>query len=201
MLKGFRRARGVTFDLQGVPIRPSKKIKCLGIHLDIQGTFGQHMREACARADNHTRTLQRLLPNIKGPSSGKRRVLLDVIHSIMLYGAPVWHDVLNINRYRNILIKTQRKILLRVASEYRTVSAVSLQTIAGVPPIDLMVRERRRLHDRKDGATKQARKEERQRTVEVWQSRWNNEQTVAQRTKRLIPDIKRWLNCNHRMVR
>ncbi|KAJ8939872.1 hypothetical protein NQ314_010960 [Rhamnusium bicolor] len=41
-----------------------------------------------------------------------------------------------------MLESAQRKILIRVASGYWTVSAVAVQTVTGVPPIDLLFKDR-----------------------------------------------------------
>ncbi|XP_033214059.1 uncharacterized protein LOC117171115 [Belonocnema kinseyi] len=38
--------------------------------------------------------LSRLMPNIAGPRSCKRKILMNVTHSIMLYGAEVWAGAL-----------------------------------------------------------------------------------------------------------
>lgn len=67
---------------------------------------------------------------------------MGVIHSTILYAAPVWRSAIKVERNKQLLISCQRKTLLRVASAYRTVSAQAVQVIAGFPPIDLMVAER-----------------------------------------------------------
>ncbi|KAK9737961.1 hypothetical protein QE152_g10290 [Popillia japonica] len=43
-----------------------------------------------------------------------------------------------------------------------------------------MVEERTRLHQRRDGGTSEAKKEERETTLQLWQRKWENTQEVAQ---------------------
>jgi Reverse transcriptase (RNA-dependent DNA polymerase). len=200
LLKGSKRRPVVDFVLQGMSIRPKNSVKYLGIHFDVHATFGKHVSEVCAKADRHTGALHRVLPNLRGPSSSKRKTMLGMVHSIITYAAPVWHQALGMQKYRSMVISSQRRMLLRVVSAYRTVSGVALQVIAGVPPIDLTIEERKRLYDREDGNSAHAHKEELDRTLETWQERWNEEIRVAQWTKKLIPNIRVWLECNHRRV-
>lgn len=83
------------------------------------------------------------MPNVGGQSYHKRSGLLSgVIHSVLLYAAPAWREVIKVGTHRSKLIATQRKGLLRTASAYRTVSAEAVQVIVGFPPIDLMIAER-----------------------------------------------------------
>lgn len=49
-------------------------------------------------------------------------MLFGVVQSVLLYGAAVWCDILQYAKYREKLKKAQRKVLLGVASAYRTVS-------------------------------------------------------------------------------
>ncbi|XP_074031356.1 uncharacterized protein [Leptinotarsa decemlineata] len=77
---------------------------------------------------------------------------------------------------------------------YKTASADFLNVITGIPPIDLLVEERRRLDDR-ETFTEEVRAEERNRTIGKWQQRWTANTSTAQWTKRLIPNLKPWLDC------
>ena len=90
-------------------------------------------------------------------------------------------------------------MLLKVASSYRTVSAIALQVITGIPPIDLQVQERRNLSIA-NGDKREARKEERQATIRNWQTMWEENVLKAQWTKTLIPDIRPWIECKHRVT-
>nr|XP_023027091.1 uncharacterized protein LOC111515086 [Leptinotarsa decemlineata] len=87
---------------------------------------------------------------------------------------------------------TQRKMLLRVAAGYRTISAAAVNVITGVPPIDMLVRGRGRL-DALDQVTEADKRLQRSRTIEEWQTSWEDNTRMAQWTKRLIPNLRPWL--------
>ncbi|KAJ8964630.1 hypothetical protein NQ314_004739 [Rhamnusium bicolor] len=91
----------------------------------------------------------------------------------------------------------QRRMLLRVGSAYRTTSTVVLQVITGIIPIDLMVEERKYLHEMDNGQDLAIRKAARERTLNLWQQRWELNEEKGQWTKRLIPDLRPWVTCKH----
>lgn len=198
LTKGSRRRRDTTFQFGDITKMPKRHVKYLGIIIDDNGTFGEHIREVAKKADDRTKQLARILPNIGGPSQTKRRVLYHVIVSILLYAAPVWGRVLRIKRYREILIRAQRKILIRIASAYRTVSAGAIQAITGEIPITILAEERSRLHNRQDGQDKNIKEEERNVSLTAWQETWRQNNEVGQWTKRVIPDVVRWAKCRHK---
>ncbi|KAJ8937934.1 hypothetical protein NQ318_005541 [Aromia moschata] len=70
----------------------------------------------------------------------------------------------------------QRKAALRVASAYRTVSQEALLVVAGLIPIDLFAEERMRIHKR-----------------DVT-DRWMGSRDKGAWTKRLIRDVRVWMN-------
>ncbi|KAG5878138.1 hypothetical protein JTB14_003906 [Gonioctena quinquepunctata] len=97
----------------------SDRVKYLGVVLDDLQTFGEHTKAAVRKAEASTAALSRLMPNIGGPSSGKRAVLSGVAHSVLLYGAPIWYGAMRVGTYRKRMESAQRRVLLRVASAYR----------------------------------------------------------------------------------
>ncbi|XP_056645810.1 uncharacterized protein LOC130451036 [Diorhabda sublineata] len=129
------------------------------------------------KAEERTSALQKILPNIGGPASQRRRVLLEIIHSILLYGAPIWAEVMQIKKYRSKYTSTRRKPLLRVCTAYRTVSAIALKTIAGAIPIHILVDERVRIYkrvqtDRGRNTINKIKNEERKISLDKWQREW-----------------------------
>ncbi|KAJ8940992.1 hypothetical protein NQ314_010519 [Rhamnusium bicolor] len=60
ILKGSRRKRKeVSFELKGVEVRPSKSVKYLGITLDNEGTFGEHIKRVVKKAEGRATILSR----------------------------------------------------------------------------------------------------------------------------------------------
>lgn len=200
ILKGRRNRDYVSFNLDGetIGLRPSTKY--LGVTVDDRGTFKKHVGAVAAKAESRVASLNRIMPNLGGPSSGKRAVLCSAMHNILLYGAPVWCGVLKYKKYRQILGRAQRGMLLRVASAYKTVSGNALQVITGIAPIDLLAAERQYGYNGGTEHRQLNREDAKERTLELWQSRWDGQTEKAQWTKRLIPKIKPWFQCKHRRL-
>ena len=85
--------------------------------------------------------LTRLMPNIGGPREAKRRLVVSVVNSRLLYAAPVWTSALNNHAIQKKLFSAQRSVVLRIVSAYRTVSTSAVLVLASVPPIDLLAEE------------------------------------------------------------
>lgn len=131
--------------------------------------------------------LGRLMPNIGGPLASKRRILACVAHSQLLYAAPVWHFAISKGYIRQKLKAIHRKLNLKICSAYRTVSTEALNVISGVPPIHLLVEERR---ERYKGTSKL---EARSILMIEWQKEWDLDR-YGRWTHDLIPDINIWLD-------
>ena len=65
----------------------------------------------------------------------------------MLYGAPVWKNVLNRFCYKAKLNRIQKLINLRIAKAYRTVSNEALCVINGITPIHIKIEAIGRLYE------------------------------------------------------
>ncbi|KAJ8940218.1 hypothetical protein NQ314_010780 [Rhamnusium bicolor] len=63
-----------------------------------------------------------------------------------------------------------------------------------------MVEERRYLHAMGNGQELAIRKAAGERTLNLWQRRWELNEEKGQRTKRLIPDLRPWATCRHRRI-
>lgn len=186
------RARIVGHDVVAVPT-----IRYLGFQLDAKLTFWAHISQAAEKAATLVAMLSRLMPNIAGPRSSKRRILLCIAHSIMLYGAEIWADALKMEKYRKRLASVQRRAALRVASAYRSVSEAAVLAVAGVIPIDLLASERKRAYDRRGEADRSiVRSEEHRRTLQQWEERWR-QQGGGSWTYRLIGGVVPWTDRKH----
>jgi len=67
-------------------------------------------------------------------------------------------------------LKTQRRICLRVASGYCTVSGEAAEVISGITPLDLMAIKRKNILDLRENT----RMQHIDKTLLTWQNRWNN---------------------------
>lgn len=193
-----RRKEDITIRVRNNDIRHAKSIKYLGVVLDDNLNFAGHVRMINEKASKRALSLMKLLPNVGGPRWAKRLMLSGVVQSIVLYAAPVWKGVLNMNKYKNILVGCQRKMLIRVCRAYRTTSTEAIQVLAAGVPIDILVEERAYLHEQGGGENPQIRKMARQESINKWQNRWQSNTTRAQWTKELIPNIVEWMSCKHK---
>lgn len=178
-------------------IETQKAVKHLGIHIDTKLTFWEHIRKAAEKASTTTTGLSRLMANIGGPRPSKRRLLMSVTTSILLYGAEIWADALRMDKYRRRMAGVQRIGAQRVACSYNTVSEPAVLAIAAIIPIDLLALEKKEVHRRKLEIGKIAAKEEcRARTIAAWKNRWQ-EDTRGRWTFRLISDLTAWVGRGH----
>ncbi|XP_031783013.1 uncharacterized protein LOC116416891 [Nasonia vitripennis] len=126
------------------------------------------------------------MANVRGPRPSVRRLLMATTNSILLYGAEVWAEAMEVKKYRKQITAVQRRGALRVACSYRTVSGEVVMIIAGVIPVDLLAIKRKRIYERRNEANKVTiATEERDRTMRKWQERWN-ECHQAKWTKTMI---------------
>lgn len=171
--------------------------KYLGIVVDTKMSFGDHIQRTADKAAKSAIALNRLMANVSGPRSSKRRVLMSAVHSILLYGAEVWADAMDKEKYRRRLARVQRVCALRVASAYRTVSEPAVLVIAGVIPVALLAKERKAVYHRKAEVGKaMASRDERARTLEIWQAAWERE-SRGRWTASLITHVKPWFERKH----
>ena len=193
LLSGRRRLKEITVTMGDSNIRSRKSLKYLGVYFGKDLRMSEHVRLTTMRAGDVASKLCRLMPNIGGPRSSKRRILGGVINSIILYGASIWGGALKHQKYRVMLLQVQRRVALRVCTAYRTVSTDAALVAAGLIPIDLMVEERAEA-DRNAEVDRRSRRAD---TMKKWQDRWDRLEGKAAWTKRLIKDIAAWTGRKH----
>jgi len=89
---------------------------------------------ASAKASTAIQKICSIMPNISAATTRKRRLLGNLVHSLLLFGTPIWADRMSAKGTAE-MVKVQRKTALRVVSAYCTVSTLVL---ASMPPIDLL---------------------------------------------------------------
>ena len=86
------------------------------MQLDRRLSFGEHLQIATAKAIQCEAALTRLMPNIGGPREAKRRLVVSVVNSKLLYAAPVWTSALNNHVIQKKLFSARRGVVLRIVS-------------------------------------------------------------------------------------
>lgn len=87
--KGKRQPVEDIIKIDRESIKVEKKLKYLGVTLDSRLSFVEHLRYVEKKIVKVKRALGRLMPNLRGPSEGKRRLYWNVIQSVVMYGVPV----------------------------------------------------------------------------------------------------------------
>ncbi|CAH2083331.1 unnamed protein product [Euphydryas editha] len=176
-------------------IESGAALRYLGVTIDSKLTFRDQIVSAANKAATAVASLSRLMPNVGGPMSSRRRALMSVSNSIMLYRVEVWGEALKVEKYRRKLASVQRRGALRIACAYRTISEAAALVIAGVIPIDLLEFERKRIWEaRRDGQGSliDVKTREREETLTLWQERWDTEEK-GRWTYRIIKGIRDWI--------
>lgn len=149
-----------------------------------------------AKPEKQIACLTRILQNLGRPKSGKRVVLCSAMHSVFLHAAPVWRGVLDLQKYRNLLINVKRKMLLRVASAFRMVFWGGLQVITGVTPIDLQAAERASIYN--------LREEDKCHIVALAREKHSDhssrDENEAKWSRKPTLNIRPWVECKYRQT-
>lgn len=187
LLTGLKRLKPVSFQLRGVNIVPKPSVKYLEVAMDCRMTFTMHAEYCLQKAAQTTKAMASIMPRVEGPRTSKHLLLASVVMSTVLYGAPAWAEVLTLTKWKKKFIALQRSLNLRITTAYRTVSADALAVLAGTIPIELCIKERRSISDMRSDTD---RMDQKSRTIEEWQERWDGSQN-GRRTHKIIP---KWRN-------
>ncbi|CAD7080525.1 unnamed protein product [Hermetia illucens] len=103
----------------GSIIESKSAVKYLGLTLDSKTSSFEQIKATANKAAAGVSALSRLMANIGGPSSSRRRFLMSSTQFVLLYHAEVLADALNEEVYRKRLAQVQRRGDLRVVSACR----------------------------------------------------------------------------------
>ncbi|XP_026322236.1 uncharacterized protein LOC113231909 [Hyposmocoma kahamanoa] len=107
-------------------------MKYLGLVLDERWTFKTHFSQLAPKLMSTATALRRLLPNVGGPGSIRRRLSSGIIRSMALYGSPICVEALTA-QLKPFLRRPQMVIPVRAIRGYRTVSWTVATLLAGAP--------------------------------------------------------------------
>lgn len=99
--------------------------------IDTKITSWEQIKRAADKAAPITVALSRVMPNIRGPRTSYRRLLMAEAQSIMSHRAEIWTDVFGADEPRKRMTVVQRKGVVRVASSYRMVLEPAVLGVIG----------------------------------------------------------------------
>lgn len=190
IMVGRRKLSSISIDIKGERISSKTEGKYMGVVLGKEVNFSTHLKVSCARAVTDIKTLGRLMSSVTGPAFKKRKLIMTAVTSRLLYGAPIWGDILKYKKYVNIIESTNRLMAIRITAAYRTVSLVAILALAQLPPLELKIREKQKIFKHGNKYKAEAREE----LIEEWEKRW---ETYEGWTKTFIPNLRSWLACTY----
>ncbi|XP_030747127.1 uncharacterized protein LOC115875761 [Sitophilus oryzae] len=141
LLSRKRKVDHIRFNLKDIIINPVKQVNYLGFDIDRALTMSLSIKEVCLKSQRSAKALSAILPSVRGPTPGKRRVLAYACQNIIMYGEPVWDEATNIHVNKTKLEDGQRVMALRVCSAYRTTSIEAALVISGLVPLHFLSKE------------------------------------------------------------
>ncbi|CAL7932775.1 unnamed protein product, partial [Xylocopa violacea] len=198
--------------VKGHKIANKVTAKYLGITLDDKLNFSPHIRGLIPKVEKVMATLGRILPNVGGPMEPRRKMLATVGLSVALYGAPIWSRAAEGVINRRHLEKARRACAIRVCAAYRTAPTEALGVLAGIPPLDITAKMRRKQFleirefigypDRQDRHTRRyvrnIKRAHHEEALGEWQARWDECAGVSNNwTRSLIPEVTTWVKRKH----
>lgn len=198
-----------TLDVGGELIEVKSSMKYLGVIIDRRMSFEDHFEYVEKRANQMSASLERLLPNLRGPKEIKRRLYANVVISVILYAAPVWScELLASKKGRDKIDRLMRTINIRVIAGYRTVSLEASSILARIPPLHLQAGERTRIYyrvrdlkslsDWSMGDVHKIEEEESLITRRQWALQLQRPVIAGSRTRdAILPSLNEWLDRMH----
>ena len=191
-------------------VEAKRSLKYLGVYLDDRLQFSSHVEMAISEGGRNVARLVRAFPNIHGPGDAIRRLLASAPLSAFYYAAPAWGVAFK--KARNVSRATAfvRRLAMRVASAYRTLSGDAAFVLARIRPPDIEVALREELHQGRARPAPALREglrergpplrtpqnEPERRAMRAWQERWDGTVNGAW-TRRFIPNITKWVERGH----
>ncbi|XP_044586071.1 uncharacterized protein LOC123266105 [Cotesia glomerata] len=81
-------------DIIETILKSTRVLRYLGVTMDEKLSFRENLENTCVKTGNIMFSLSSIMTNTMGPRTKIRKVLLEVVHSILLYETEVWVDIL-----------------------------------------------------------------------------------------------------------
>ena len=129
-----------TLTIEGHQIDYSPSVKYLGVTIDSNLKFTEHVKNKCKRATRMFMAARSLIGKLVGLSPLATKWIFDaILRPILLYGAGVWAH--RIPKNFRPLIRLHRLILMGMGHFLPSTPTLGLQIMLGFPPLDLLAKE------------------------------------------------------------
>lgn len=185
----------IKLDTGSCYIETKPCLKYLGVMIDCRLSFKDHLLYTSEKASKTCASLSRIMPNTRGPKYLQRKLLTGAVKSTITYASPIWADSLENKANSNQISRVYRISALRVCCAFRTVSDDAAFVIAGMIPIDILVRECNYTPANVIDHVSTLNTARCNSLIE-WQRRWSTS-NKGRWTYELIPNIKDWFERKH----
>ncbi len=104
-------------------------------------------KKTAATAERIIECISQLMLNVKGPSESECKQVVNIAMLILLYRASILANAINTKEYqRTEMVLVQWKTALKCVIAYRTVSTEAVCMLVGIPPIEIVADERKRVY-------------------------------------------------------
>lgn len=143
-IMGFSQiARAIDVKINGESLTMKDNVKYLGIVIDQKLKFDIHAEYVMKKLANFYHMFSRLIrPNWGLNPEIAKMVYKTVAEPMALYGASIWHKIMETKKYAQRLLKIQRRILVNACRGNRTISYTSVFLVNNVIPVDIKIMER-----------------------------------------------------------
>ncbi|XP_067118930.1 uncharacterized protein [Centruroides vittatus] len=129
--------------LNGKKLEYVNSFKYLGVELHKKLNWCPHVRDQLGKAERLLLSLSKIATLKWGLNSKSIDIIYEaVVLPVLSYAIAVWGGSLAHQKIRDMLLKFQRRICIKLIKGYRTISRESALVIANKTPLDLVLRER-----------------------------------------------------------
>ncbi|XP_046869189.1 uncharacterized protein LOC124461774 [Drosophila willistoni] len=187
LISSRKKVETARIEVAGCSITSKPAIKYLEVMMDHRLTFKAHLQYAANKAGKATSAITRLMANVGGPKQRSRWLISTVVRSIILYAGAIWAPAISSPTYSRNFMSSYRTCALRTVCAFRTVLEDAAFVLSDMAPLDLLANEAR---NRDPPPVR------RETTLTNWQ-RIGRDSNHGSWTRRLLPDIRQWLNRKH----